>query len=143
MKNYQKKDIGLLRDLNQHVFALEGTPLRLEGKAFLKERIGLSSVEVSLNKDEPGTGMPFVHRHKNNEETYIFIGGKGEMLIDGERFPVGEGTVLSVQPQARRAWRNTGDEALYYVVIQAPANGLDVGIVHDAELVEETVPWGK
>lgn len=141
MKQYEKQDIGKLRDLNQHVFAPEGSGIRLEGKAFLKDVLGLTSIEVSVNKDEPGTGMPFVHRHKKNEETYIFIGGEGEMMIDGERFSVVEGSVVRIQPEARRAWRNTGDKALYYIVVQAPENGLETGTANDAELVEDKVPW--
>ncbi len=141
MKQYKKQDIGKLSDLNQHVFAPEGSGIRLEGKVFLKDLLGLTSIEVSVNKDEPGTGMPFVHRHKNNEETYIFIGGEGEMMIDEERFPVSEGSIIRVQPEARRTWRNTGDQALYYIVVQAPANGLDTGSASDGALVKEKVPW--
>ena len=141
MKQYNKQDLGKLRDLNQHVFAPEGLPIRIEGKAFLKSLLGLTSVEVSINRDAPGTGTTFVHRHRRNEETYIFLGGEGEMMIDGERFEVSEGTVVRVQPEARRAWWNTGNEALYYVVIQAPSGGLDAGTHNDGELVDEKVPW--
>ncbi len=141
MEYFKKYEVGKLQDLNEHVFAPEGVPIRLEGKVFLKALLGLTSVEVSLNKDEPGTGMHFFHRHIRNEETYIFIGGEGEMMIDNERFKIKEGTVVRVLPNALRAWWNTGKEALYYVVIQAPADALEAGTHSDGELVEGKVPW--
>lgn len=141
MTNYQKHDIGLLSSLEQHVFAPDALPVRLEGKVFLKEMLGLTSMEVSVNKDAPGTGINFYHRHHNNEETYIIIGGKGEMIIDEERINVQEGTVVSIKPEARRAWWNTGNEDLYYIVIQAPSEGLVGSTLLDGEVLEGTVPW--
>ena len=141
MANYQKHDIGKLSNLEQHVYAPENVPIRLEGKVFLKEILGLTSMEVSVNKDAPGTGINFFHRHKNNEETYIFIGGNGEMIIDEEHIKVHEGTVIRVKPEARRAWWNTGNEDLYYVIVQAPTDGLKASTHEDGELLEGAVPW--
>jgi len=141
MKNYQKQDIGKLNELNQYVFAPEGIPIEIEGKLFLGERLGLTSMEVSLNKDDPGTGINFFHQHRNNEELYVFLSGKGEMVIDDERFSVEEGTAVRVQPEAKRAWWNTGQEDLIYIVIQAPSGGLKTSGLEDGEIVEGAVPW--
>jgi len=141
MANYQKHDIGNLNDLGQHVFEPAEAPIRLEGKVFLKEVLGLTSMEASINKDAPGTGVNFFHRHHNNEELYIFIGGKGEMMIDDERISVQEGTAVRVKPEASRSWWNTGSEDLYYVVIQAPHDGFKGETFKDGELLEGTVPW--
>jgi len=141
MKNYQTQEIGKLNDLDQHVFAPPELPVRLEGKVFLKETLGLTSMEASVNKDAPGTGINFFHRHKNNEELYIFLGGKGEMVVDGKRFPVEEGTTVRIPPSAVRAWWNTGEEDLYYIVVQAPNSGLEGSTLADGELVEGAVPW--
>lgn len=141
MSNYQQHNFGKLSDVSQYVFAPEGMPINVPGKLFLKEPMGLTSMEVSINKDAPGTGMNFFHRHRNNQEIYIFIGGTGEMMIDGERFPVQEGSVVRVEPAATRSWWNTGDEDLYYVVVQAPVGGFNGTSVEDGELVEGEVPW--
>lgn len=141
MKNYQKHNIGKLSDLGQYVFAPEALPIRLQGKLFLQDLLGLTSMEVSLNQDKPGTGVNFFHRHRNNEELYIFLGGKGEMMIDDERFEVEEGTVVRVPTKAKRAWWNTGDDDLYYVVVQAQTDGLKTPAVEDGEILEEAVPW--
>ncbi|NOY71809.1 MAG: cupin domain-containing protein [Gammaproteobacteria bacterium] len=141
MKNYQQHNFGKLSEISQYTFAPEDTPINIPGKLFLKEKLGLTSMEISINKEAPGTGMNFYHRHKGNEETYIFIGGKGEMIIDEDRFAIGEGSVVSVKPEAKRAWWNTGDKDLYYIVVQAPANGFQGSSVDDGELIEGTVPW--
>jgi len=98
-------------------------------------------MEVSLNKDAAGNGMQFYHRHHKNEELYIFISGQGEMSIDDEIIPVQEGSVVSVQPEARRAWWNTGDSELTYIVIQAPVGGLKAATLEDGEILEGAVPW--
>lgn len=141
MKNYQSKNYGALQNLNQYVFAPEGTPINVEGKLFLGDELGLSSMDVSLNKDAAGNGVPFYHRHHRNEELYIFISGQGEMSIDDEIIPVQEGSVASVQPEARRALWNTGDSDLTYIVIQAPVGGLQAATLDDAEILEGAVPW--
>ena len=142
MSNYQMQDFGKMSDMDQYVFAPEGVPLTIPGKLFLGEKLGLTSMEVSINKDAPGQGMPFFHRHKDNEETYIFISGQGEMIIDNERFDVEEGSVVSVQPKADRTWRNTGDTDLLYIVVQAAKNSLKASGITDGDVTETVVPWG-
>ena len=141
MSNYQTYNFGKMSDTGKYAFAPEGTGINIPGKLFLGEHINMSSIEVSVNNNAPGKGMNFFHRHKNNEETYIFIAGKGEMLIDGEKVDVTEGSVVTIQPEAKRTWWNTGDSDLIYIVIQAPVNGLKTGGVDDGELLEGTVPW--
>lgn len=76
-----------------------------------------------------------------NEELYIFISGQGEMSIDDEIIPVQEGSVVSVQPDARRAWWNTGDSEFTYIVIQAPVGRLKAATLEDGEILEGAVPW--
>ncbi len=142
MSHYQKQNFGKLSEMDKYVFSPEGTPINIPGKLFLGDKLGLTSMEVSINKDAPGMGMPFFHRHNDNEETYIFISGKGEMIIDGERFDVEEGSVVSVQPEADRSWCNTGSEDLFYIVVQASKNSLKASGIADGELTETKVPWG-
>ena len=141
MQNHNHTNIGELTNLDQYVFDPENSPVRLESKLFLKEQLGLTGMEASLNKDAPGTGIPFFHRHNKNEELYIFIRGKGEMQIDDNRFEVSEGSVVRVDPQASRAWWNTGDQDLYYIVIQARKDSMDTSTGEDGELAEGEIPW--
>ncbi len=141
MNAYTKATLGKLSDLDSHIFAPKDTPIHLVGKVFLGDLLGLTSMEVSLNKDAPNTGIDFFHSHKNNEELYIFIGGRGEMMVENDRFAVEEGSVVKVATGAKRAWWNTGSENLYYVVVQAQTGGLKSSKLDDAEIIEEKVPW--
>jgi mannose-6-phosphate isomerase-like protein (cupin superfamily) len=42
--------------------------------------------------------------------------------VDGEQFPVGEGAIVRVSPDGRRALKNTGSENLTMLCIQYRAN---------------------
>ena len=141
MQQYKHKKVGNLSDLDQYVFDPENSPLRLESKLFLKDLMDLTSMEVSLNKNAPGTGMSFFHKHHLNEELYLFIKGTGEMQINGERFEVSEGSVIKVEPEASRSWWNTGSEDLFYVIIQARKGSMDTSTGDDGALVDGEVPW--
>jgi len=141
MANYKSYNFGSLSSVDQYTFAPEGMPISVPGKLFLKEPLELTSVEVSVNKDKPGTGMSFFHRHKDNEEVYIFVKGKGEMVIDDERFEVKEGSVVKVNPEAKRSWWNTGDEDLLYIVIQGAQGSMPNTTIEDGVLMDGQVPW--
>jgi hypothetical protein len=64
---------------------MEGwTPYRLEppefprparGKLFLRSLLGSAGLEMSLNVVQPGKGLPFLHRHWENDEVYVIVGG--------------------------------------------------------------------
>jgi len=98
-------------------------------------------MEISLNKTVPGAGMNFIHSHKEHEEVYIFISGKGEMEIDGEIVEIKEGSMVSMKPNAKRTWWNTGNIDLTYIVLQAPDGGMTTPGISDGELHEGNVPW--
>jgi len=141
MSHYSKDNIGKISNLHQYVFAPEGTPVNLTGKVFLGDILGLTSMEVSLNKDAPGTGIDFFHSHKRNEELYIFLEGRGEMIVGDDKFDIEEGSVVRVSTGVKRAWWNTGKDDLYYVVVQAQTDGLETSKLNDAEIVNDQVPW--
>jgi len=113
----------------------------VRGKLFLRERLELSGMEVSLNRVEQGQGMPFLHRHRKHEELYLFLSGSGEFQVDGECFPVSAGSAVRVSPEGVRAWRNTGAGPLVFVVVQAAAGGVDAGSIDDGERVAGEVRW--
>ena len=85
--------------------------------------------------------MPFFHRHKHNEELYIFVGGSGEMQIDDERFSVGEGTVVRVTSSADRIWRNTSTSDLYFLCVQYREGVATDREGSDGEVVNRPLPW--
>lgn len=114
---------------------------KVDGKLFLGQKLGLSGAEVSLNRFPAGAAMPFFHKHKQNEELYIFVGGQGEMQIGDERFPVREGTVVRVTPGADRIWRNTSANDLYFICVQYRSGAAIEGDIRDGEVVKRPLPW--
>ena len=66
--------------------------------------------------------LPIFHTHKTHEELYIILKGEGQYQVDGEIFPVSEGTIVRVAPDGKRALKNTGSENLTMLCIQYKAN---------------------
>ncbi len=93
------------------------------GKAFLHDLLGLSSCEISVNFMPKGAKIPFCHRHKQNEEVYIFLSGEGTMTIDDTTTAVKPGSCLKVNPTAKRTMEAKTD--LQYVCVQAKAGSLE------------------
>ncbi|GGY12075.1 cupin domain-containing protein [Paludibacterium paludis] len=126
---------GALAQLDRYTF--KGYP----GKLFLQETLGLTSMEVSLNKLPAGAQMPFSHSHREHEELYVFVRGNGQFQVDGRVIAVGEGTVLRVAPQGERTWRNHSREDLYYIVIQATDGSLTASGIADGVKSAAPVVW--
>ena len=116
-------------------------PLPVRGKLFLRELLGSAGLEVSLNVVPPGQGMPFLHRHRQNEEVYVVVGGRGQFLVDGECLDVAEGSALRLGPAAARAWRNNTDAPLYFLCLQYRADGAIQGGTLDGQRVEGKPTW--
>ncbi|GAX91574.1 cupin domain-containing protein [Effusibacillus lacus] len=136
-QNYSAVNVGKWEKLDQYTVGPKKNP----GKLFLLEVLQLTGMEVSLNKLGPGKQVPFYHSHKENEELYLFIKGKGQFQIDGEILDVEEGTVIRVAPEGVRTWRNHSTEDLYYVVIQAKANSLTAYTATDGVIPDKKVEW--
>ena len=132
--NYNFLDVGSESSVKKQIFELPGMG-QLKGKLFLKQPLNLTGMEVSINVLPAGVEVPFKHRHKLNEEFYFFIHGQGEFEVDNERLDIKPGSMIRVSPQGVRTWRNTGSEDLYYVVVQARANTMDLATYEDGELV--------
>lgn len=111
-------------------------------KGFLKAPLGLTGMEVSLNELPPGAGLPFLHRHKTNEELYIFLEGTGEFEADGETMSIQPGTCVRCARSVARSWQNTGTTPLRFIVVQSPEDGyLSAGTIADGELAEGAPAW--
>jgi quercetin dioxygenase-like cupin family protein len=82
-------------------FRLEppNAPVPMQRKLFLRNMLGSAGLEMSLNVVPPGQGMPFLHKHRQNEEVYV-VGGQGQFLVDGQCIDVAEGSVLRISPAA-------------------------------------------
>lgn len=133
-KNHSVEHIGPLETLLQRDF------MGFHGKYFLGKELGLTACEVSLNRLPAGKGMPFVHAHKKNEELYLVIRGSGIFFIDGEEFPIEEGSVVRVAPEGERAFK-AGSEDLYFICIQAEAGTLSQATLEDGIRLGTATSW--
>jgi mannose-6-phosphate isomerase-like protein (cupin superfamily) len=111
------------------------------GKLFLQRFLGSAGLEISLNVVPPGKGIPFLHRHQENDEVYVVIGGRGQFLVDEACMDVQEGSVLRMTPPAARAWRNNSDAPLYFLCIQYRADSVIRGGTRDGQKVEGKLTW--
>ena len=97
-----------------------------EGKAPILTRRVLKQSDktfcnfLDLTIVPPGADIG-IHAHaKDNEEMYIVISGKGEMITDGERFEVGPGDVVLNKPGATHGLWNTGEAEIKLIVLEVP-----------------------
>lgn len=133
-KNYSAEHTGPFETLLQRDF------MGFHGKYFIGENLGLTGCEVSLNRLPAGKGMPFVHAHKKNEELYIVLRGNGTFFVDGEEFPIQEGSLVRVAPAGERAFK-AGSEDLYFICIQAEAGSLTQATLEDGIRLATTTSW--
>ncbi len=135
-KNFTAEHTGPFETLLNRDF------LGFHGKYFIGKELGLTGCEVSLNRLPAGKGMPFVHCHKKNEELYIILRGNGTFYMDGNEFPIQEGSLIRVAPEGERAWK-AGDEDLYFICIQAEAGSLTQATLEDGVRLATITSWMK
>lgn len=134
--------LGSQTDLKRYRFT---TPsgLAVTGKVFLREALAATGAEISWNSMAPGAAMSFLHAHREHEEIYLFTGGEGDFQVDGEIFPVREGSVVRVAPDGARAWRNTADVALNYIVLQVKPGTVACGPIEDGFPLSTELSWSS
>ena len=138
--NFAAVTVGKMDELNQHTLIL-APGVEIPGKVCTGSALGATGAEMSFQRIEPGAGVGFLHTHKTHEELYIILGGDGEFQVDGQVFPVGEGSVIRVSPAGRRSLRNTGDSPMTMICIQYKAASFDAGDAADGEILPDQVVW--
>lgn len=96
----------------------------------LHDTLSLTGAEISVNTMAAGTEVPFFHAHKENEEIYFIVSGKGYMEIDGEKVELQAGDWLRIAPEAKRKLH--ADTDMQSVCIQVKANSLNQWTMTDA-----------
>ena len=84
------------------------------------------------------TCVPFVHSHKQNEEIYGILSGKGKVVIDGEEILLTTGDWLKISPAAKRQFFAASDSGITYVCIQVKEHSLENFTATDAVMY-----WSK
>ena len=134
MSNYEVIEAGSMSDWKNNKIPFGD--ITFEGKRFLRNDLGATGCEISINSFLPGKETMFLHRHKLNEEIYIFLSGHGEFVVDSEVIKIKPGTVVKVKPSGVRGYKNTGDDELHYICVQVEADSLTKCNSDDGEIVE-------
>lgn len=103
-----------------------------EARVELHNQLELTGAEISVNQLPAGASVPFVHAHKQNEEIYGILAGKGKAVIDGEEVALTAGDWLKVAPKAKRQFFAAADSGITYVCIQVKENSLGGFTANDA-----------
>lgn len=96
-----------------------------DARTELHDQLSLTGAEISLNNLPAGASVPFVHSHKNNEEIYAVLSGKGKAVIDEETVELAAGDWIRISPAAKRQFFASEDSAISFACIQVKENSLE------------------
>lgn len=131
---------GSFSQLNDYVLPV-APGMEIQGKVFMGQALQTTGAEISFQSFAPGKETGFLHTHQTHEELYIFVSGKGEFQVDGQVFPVGEGSAVRVAPEGKRSVRNNGTEPLIMICVQYKAQTFTAQDAADGQLLQEPVKW--
>jgi len=129
-----------LNELKGYVLEL-GPEVKIPGKVFGGAALGATGADFSFQMFQPGTETGFLHTHKTHEELYFFLSGKGEFQVDGQVFPIEEGSVVRVAPAGKRSVRNNGLEPLVMLCVQYKGDTFTAEDAADGVILNEQVSW--
>ena len=139
-RNFSAISVGKLNELNEYVLQL-GPDVKIPGKVFGGAALHATGGEFSFQVFQPGTETGFLHTHKEHEELYFFLSGRGEFQVDGQVIPVGEGSVVRVAPEGERSVRNNGTEPLVMLCVQYRGNTFTEADATDGNILQKPVKW--
>jgi mannose-6-phosphate isomerase-like protein (cupin superfamily) len=101
---------------------------------FGRKHLDSDHLGVSYFRYGSGFKAPFGHRHREQEEAYVVVGGSGRMRLDDEIIELSKWDVVRVAPRVARAFEG-GPEGLELIAIgnDRPEGG-------DGEMIEEFWP---
>lgn len=77
------------------------------------EKDGAPVYNLRMIEIQPGGHSPD-HSHPYEHENFV-VEGNGQVVIDGEVYPIGPGSVILVAPGARHQYRNSGNQPLKFL----------------------------
>jgi len=103
-----------------------------DARTELHDKLSLTGAEISINNLPAGGSVPIVHSHKNNEEIYAVLAGKGKVVIDGEDVELAAGDWIRISPAGKRQFFAAEDSTISFVCIQVKENSLESYSMDDA-----------
>ena len=111
------------------------THVNADARTELHDTLDLTGAEVSINNLPAGANVPFVHSHKNNEEIYVILDGRGHATLDGEDVVLEKGDWLRISPATKRQFFADENSAISFACIQVKENSL-AGYTADDAVME-------
>jgi mannose-6-phosphate isomerase-like protein (cupin superfamily) len=95
----------------------------IEGR-FARKHLDSRELGVSYWRYAPGFRSSIGHRHREQEEAYVVVGGSGRIKLDDEVLDLRQWDVIRVAPEVVRAFEG-GPEGLELIAIggQRPEEG--------------------
>ena len=123
MPNWTLKNFNAVRDVSPPDVAIEWR--------FARAALGSPELGASRFTYEPGARMPWGHRHREQEELYVVVGGSGRAKLDDEVIELEAWDALRVAPEVIRSFEG-GPEGLALIAVgnDRPEGG-------DGEMVQE------
>jgi uncharacterized cupin superfamily protein len=88
---------------------------------FAREELGLEKAGVSYQRLQPDSRLPFGHKHSEQEELYVVVGGSGRIKLDDEIVDLRQWDAVRIAPGTMRCLE-AGSEGLEVVEFGAPNN---------------------
>jgi mannose-6-phosphate isomerase-like protein (cupin superfamily) len=97
---------------------------------FGRKHLDSEHLGVSYFRYAPGFRAPYGHRHREQEEAYVVVGGSGRLRLDDEIVDLRRWDVVRVAPEVVRGFEG-GPEGLEIIAIGADRpEGGDGEMVH-------------
>ena len=140
-KNFTAVNVGRLSEVKDYVLPLG--EIEIPGKVFVGQALQVTGSELSFQTLVPGQDSGFLHTHKTHEELYFILKGEGVYQVDGEVFPVSEGSIVRVAPAGKRALKNTGEGEMLMLCIQYKADsfGENDSPAGDGVILGDKLTW--
>jgi mannose-6-phosphate isomerase-like protein (cupin superfamily) len=89
---------------------------------FARGDLELEKSGVSYQRLDPESRVPFGHKHAEQEELYVVVGGSGRMKLDDEIVELRQWDAVRVSPEVMRCLES-GEDGIEVVVFGAPNTG--------------------
>jgi uncharacterized cupin superfamily protein len=89
---------------------------------FASVPLELRNSGVSYQRLAPNFRVPFGHKHKQQEELYVLVGGSARLKLDDEIVELGEWDAVRVPPERMRCFE-AGEDGAEILAFGAPRTG--------------------
>jgi mannose-6-phosphate isomerase-like protein (cupin superfamily) len=96
---------------------------------FAREQLDSEQLGLSYQRLAPGFRSPFGHRHEEQEEIYVLVGGSGRIKLDDDVVELRQWDAVRIAPETMRCLE-AGPEGAELLAFSPRSNG------NDAQLAE-------